>query len=441
LHGQGELDKAETYFERCVQSSGQDSPGRAKAYFRLGQVRFDRNDLAGARAFYERSLALHGDRAAPEDRAAVYSSLGLVEKVEDRGRRAVEHFEQALVAARESGNLLLVAAVLNNLGNLHRAQGGTEKALECLSQSIEARERAGDRHGLAICLNNIARIHFNRGEFSAVENATARALEIFEEIGDRKGVLTARCNLGEVRFLLGDFQQAQSLLKRNLELAERSNARLLLEHTRCNLARFELERGEAQLAEELLRLCLKTLPLDKAHELRNHVLINLAEALLDADRLEDAQDALEEALHLSSESRPGHVDLEELVTSRMRLYSVRGEPERAVDLGHSSIKSDPRAAPRWTRARLYRELGKAYRDLGPDWADRTEKYLALALEEFETMRCPHETAETLGQLSYYWKLLGEDDDSRDLEQRAETIFGQLGLPRRVSKLKELMEKE
>lgn len=439
LQRQGQLDKAEKYFQRCFRESASDPHIRAKACLRLGQVRYDRNDLAGARQFYRKSLDLYGDRAPPEDRAAVYSSLGLVEKKEEQFERAVERFEQALAAAGESGNLLLSAAILNNLGNLHRACGKTARALESLKKSIDARERAGDRHGLAICLNNVARVHFHRGEFGAAGSATERALRIFEEIGDRKGVLIAQSNLGDVRRVLGQLEEAESLLERSMALAERLKATEFFELTRINVARLMLDRSEPERAEELLRLSLKHLPAEQLHDVRCNILTYLAESLMERARLEDAEDALHEAWHLAGESGTAPNRHPELVAMRLRLFLLRGDPVQAVELGKTFLENEPTAVERLGMARFHRELGKAYRELGLEWADRTERHLFFALEELEAMGCPQEVAETLVQLSYYWLLLDEEREASDLRQRAETLFRDLGLDRRLRRLEKLLE--
>ena len=112
----------------------------------------------------------------------------------------------------------------------------------------------------------------------------------------------------------------------------------------------------------------------------------------------------------------------------MRLCRQRGEFEQVIDLGRAP--DDNEAGP-YETARRALELGAAYRDLGPDWADKTEKYLERSIREFEKMGCPVETSEALGELSLYWQLTGEETEALELLRRAEAILsaGQLG-PRR-----------
>ena len=55
------------------------------------------------------------------------------------------------------------------------------------------------------------------------------------------------------------------------------------------------------------------------------------------------------------------------------------------------------------------------------------------------MQCPQEIAESQAQLSYYWRLVDEEEGARDLQQRAEAIFQELGLDRRLAGLQERMQ--
>ena len=438
LQQQGKLEKAQEYFERWAREAGE--PGRdgspewlARACLRLGGIHFDRGDLELARRQFTKSLELYGPDTLPANLIPVYSGLGYVDKLENHPAAAVEWLEKALTAAEKAGNLLETATVLSNLGNLRRARGETEQAVNCLRKSIETRERAGDRQGLAICLNNMAQIQRQRGEFAPAQEATERALEVFEETGDSKGILISRCNLGEFLLRRGKPRQARAILEANLNLAEGLEATRLLETTLCHLARVQLALGETERAEELLRRCLRSLPLDKLQPLRSEALMLLAEALIELSRLEGAQDCLREIFDLHSDGSDPEKRAE-LFSVEIRLHRTKGELTEAMEAGNRFLEERGVGVDRYGISCLHRELGKVFRDLGPDWADRTEKHLDRALEEFELMGCPLEVAETLIHLGHYWNYLGERDRALDLWQRSEAFFVEAGLGHRLSEL-------
>ena len=90
----------------------------------------------------------------------------------------------------------------------------------------------------------------------------------------------------------------------------------------------------------------------------------------------------------------------------------------------------------WTRwaGRSHHELGRAYRELGPDWADRTEKELNTALRAFESMGSPHNAAAARADLAVYWRLLGEEGEADALFRRAEEDLRRVGAQKRIEEL-------
>ncbi|HVR75749.1 MAG TPA: hypothetical protein VMT52_15545, partial [Planctomycetota bacterium] len=89
------------------------------------------------------------------------------------------------------------------------------------------------------------------------------------------------------------------------------------------------------------------------------------------------------------------------------------------------------------RASFRHQLGRVYRELGPDWADQTEKNLGTALREFEAMGSPHNAAAVRADLGIYWQLLGEDADAKTHFERAEEEFRKAGALRRIDALRRL----
>ena len=124
----------------------------------------------------------------------------------------------------------------------------------------------------------------------------------------------------------------------------------------------------------------------------------------------------------------------------MRLFIARRDPEAAVDLAEAFLATLPPAIERLSRTRIQRQLGVAYRELGADWADRTEKYLELALREFERIGCPQEVAETKLELGTYWWLVDEEETARRLFTQAKDIYRTLGCEVRAVRVEKLLER-
>ena len=428
----GDLVRARECFETCLEGAGEDLPARALTSFRLAQVHLDAGDARSARSRFEESSRLYTDLGDTRQLAAIHSGLGIVEKREGRLREAISRFEEALRSAESSGSPGESATILNNLGNLHRALGNDAAAIDCLKRSLEARERAGDRQGLAICLNNLGRVHFHRGDLAASRKATEASLALFEEIGDRKGILIAGCNLGEAAGALGDFARAREILESTRRLAEASRLPRFVEASLVNIASLEADSGDNDAAASTARNALRTMPGDGAMELRSTALAILGGALLRLGDFEGAEDAIRESLESVRELELD-AKLPYPAAARVRWLVERGEPETAVREA-GAVLEKLAAAERIGDARFRLELGRAYRDLGPDWADRTEKNLLGALAAFEEMGSPHHAAEVRGELAVYWSLVGEDGEAEAQRAAQETALRKLGLSRRLDAL-------
>lgn len=427
LHRQGKLDEAKEYFNRCLAIAGKDTRVLAKTCYGLAGLFFDQRDLGQARKHFQKSLELYGKGAPPQDLVPLHLGLALIERLENNPQRSISRFKEALGLARKTGQLLDIARIQGNLANTYRTLGEMSAALEHLEESTRIRKLTGDRQGLAVCLNSLARIQTQRGEFQPALESTESALGIFEEVGDPKGMAITLCNIGELLLLRGRPREAREALERCSRLDRENDGTPLACNILFNQARVEMAVCEYERAEKLFQECLRRLPEGREQELEAHTLAGLAEVFLKKEMLEAAEDALQEAGGIAQDGA-GPESASELLGLRMRLCRQRGEFEQVIDLGRAP--DDNEAGP-YETARRALELGAAYRDLGPDWADKTEKYLERSIREFEKMGCPVETSEALGELSLYWQLTGEETEALELLRRAEAILsaGQLG-PRR-----------
>jgi tetratricopeptide (TPR) repeat protein len=159
------------------------------------------------------------------------------------------------------------------------------------------------------------------------------------------------------------------------------------------------------------------LPYDPPVELRAQALGVLAAASLALQGLEKAADALREAFDIARE-----LNLREkmgvLAGRQIRLLIQKGEPEAAAAFGKRFLSELEKGSDRHGLARFHRDLGCAYRELGPDWADLTEKYLNLALRAFDGMGSVFHAAVTRQELAAYWRLQGEEETADELTRQA-----------------------
>jgi serine/threonine protein kinase/tetratricopeptide (TPR) repeat protein len=416
----GELKPARECFERSLSLAGEKPELLARARYRLGGVRFEEGDLQSAVEHFQESLKLSRERDDLDGMAAAHSGLGLVEKRREALDSAAAHFREAIHCAERGSSPAQAATALNNLGNIQRALGNDQEAIGCFRRSLEIRERIGDRPGLAICLNNLSRVLGRRGQLSAAADAATRALRIFEEVGDRKGVLIASGNLGGFRLFAGDFAAAGEAFLRARGLAERLGDRRALADAGLCLGKLENSRGEPARAEAHLREGLRALPDEADQDLRAGLLAELAAARLAQADLEGASDAVREGLDSSPPA--GGQSRGVLLFASAEIELARGETEAALERAEEALSVFEPGGPRFESALAHRLVGRAYRDLGPDWVDRAEKHLGTALERFEEMGAEVEAAVTLRDIGVMWAALGEEGEAARFFRRADGVF-------------------
>jgi tetratricopeptide (TPR) repeat protein len=323
---------------------------------------------------------------------------------------------------------------LGNLGNIYRARGDDTRALKYLQLCRNARVQSGDRQGLAICLNNLAQVQSFRGEYRAAEDTTRNALETFQQIGDPKGTLIAACNLAAWLVPLGSFQEARELLIQERPRAHQLALPPIAAHIDWNMGMLLTALGSYDEADGVILQGLRELPSEKLGGLRSQLLCALAEVHIEIENLEIAEDCLREATELMDElkMREGKADLARL---RARLNTNRGAPDEALALCLSRLEQGGWDA--LGTALLHCETGRAYRELGPDWSDRTEQHLTLAIESFERMANPHRKAEAQFELGRYWRLCGEEDEANALFEDASTHLMTVGATLRARRFQQL----
>ena len=266
----------------------------------------------------------------------------------------------------------------------------------------------------------------HRGDYESACASTRRALATFREIGDKKGVIITLCNLGETLLALGRPIEARETLLENLTLAEEHGASRFRGNILSTLARIELMSGEIASAESYVRETLKSTPGDRPHATRTEVLTTLAETLLEVGRTEDANDALREAMDLT-DLDPEYEKRAHLLSVRVRSSREREGPQEALAYATSTDFGSRASQEAYGLARLDTEVGVVYRELGPEWADRTEKHLERAVRAFANMGCRVESAQALGQLTVYWQLVGDEALAEECYEEGHALLDSAGL--------------
>lgn len=294
-----------------------------------------KGDLAGARQAYEAALKL-----SPR-RIDALSNLGLACAGLHQYERAVQSFKEALeIAPRQP-------AVLFNLGITYLQAGQNENARRILAELVRTdQDNFRARHYLGVSLLKLNRIPEGMAELEAVVNAhpddldavytlcssyiqerqLGKAQQLIEGSLNHQDTAEAHLVEGSYYMAIQDYRQAVLQFRRSQEL----NA--ALPDLALHLGSAYAMTGSQDTAIQLFEARLKEKPSDF------EALGFLGWLYLEADRLEDAQHAMEKANHIKPND-PG------VLLQLGRLARKRGQFEQAAELLERVVAAKPRDVP------------------------------------------------------------------------------------------------
>ncbi len=234
LRAQGDLAGARPYYERALamreQALGPAHRDTATSLNNLGGLLQAQGDLAGARPYYERALAMREQALGAEhpDTALSLNHLGTLLQAQGDLAGARPYYERAL-AIREQAlgpNHPDTGISLNNLGGLLHAQGDLAGARLYYDRALAIGEQAlGPNHpDTAFSLNNLAALLHDLGDLAGARPYYERALAIWEQVlgPDHPDTATSLNNLGYLLRAQGDLQGARPYYERALAIRQRA---------------------------------------------------------------------------------------------------------------------------------------------------------------------------------------------------------------------------
>ncbi|MCU0264933.1 MAG: hypothetical protein MUC45_02300 [Actinomycetia bacterium] len=163
----GEYDTAEQLYREqlgILEELG-DAPVEVAHTLRyLGNVAFDRGDLAGARRLWQDSLAALEQCGDPTERMGVVNNLGVIAHLEGDQHEAIRRYEEALALAARTGDAEAAGRYQMNLGLATSAAGDHARGAELCRAGVRAFAELQDTWDLVDALESLAMVLGAAGE-------------------------------------------------------------------------------------------------------------------------------------------------------------------------------------------------------------------------------------------------------------------------------------
>jgi tetratricopeptide (TPR) repeat protein len=299
---------------------------------------------------------------------------------------AMGHFRAAHELFKEASDKGGIAGTLDDIGQVHWLRGAYPKALEFHRQALAIRRELGDSRSIALSLANIGRVHQDSGAFSAASRHFNEASELRGSIGDRAGMIQSLCDLGGVQ--VADGAQAKAL-----EVYEEAKT-------------IAVEIGD--------KLALAD------------VLAGQGKCLAAMGKYSDAIEALLEgkAIAQSLGHRLGASDCHRRLAET---YLMIGDASQATDNAKRALSLGKMVGSRLHVGSAYRVLAEATfsKDKSPESLRTADEQFRKAVEILADMKNELELARTYRSYARHRIVVGNEEEAKNLRQRADEIFDRL----------------
>ena len=163
----------------------------------FGEIEAGRNDVAAAKAMFERALPLHEQTRAPDDPAIANTlvNLGVIQAMLGKSLEGRPFMERAVAILEKHADT--EADALNNarmgLANVYAQQGDYAKTAELFRRSLDYYRQSPDpkQRRLSVALGNLAIITFNSGDVSQAKTYYQECIAIIERnVGKDSGEMS-----------------------------------------------------------------------------------------------------------------------------------------------------------------------------------------------------------------------------------------------------------
>ncbi|MHA4812846.1 AfsR/SARP family transcriptional regulator [Streptomyces aculeolatus] len=165
------------------------------------------------------------ERGRPEYVSHLSSILHRHLRTRGRYHDALALHDQAVSAARVTGQHVTELEALTGLGHIHRRQGRYAQAGEHYQRALRIARATGHHHGELDALSGLGQIYLLQGRRAQAGDHYQRALRIARATGHHHGELDALTGLGHIHRLQGRRTQATGLFEQALRVANAAGHR------------------------------------------------------------------------------------------------------------------------------------------------------------------------------------------------------------------------
>jgi len=229
LHTRNLVEASRLFSQLAQHAARGDAEGEAAAYHQLGRIAEEQRDLATARDWYLKSLAIKEQQGNLRGAASTYHQLGRIAEEQRDFATARDWYLKSLAISEQQGNLHGAAITYHQLGMIAQKQQDFVAARDWYLKSLAIEEQQGNLHGAASTYHQLGRIAEEQRDLATSRDWYLKSLAIEEQQGNLHGAAITYVQLGNIAALQGSFADSVRWLIRSIAAFRQTNDQHLAE--------------------------------------------------------------------------------------------------------------------------------------------------------------------------------------------------------------------
>ena len=357
---QGETDTAIALYRNIIDHTSALPLELAQTHLELALVYEQQREMQTAIKQWKAALTIYESERYHAQAARLYCDIGGARRYLGQGKRAVQEYEQALMMLSSIEDEATRGIVVSNAAIAYADLGDVDSAEAFFDESIQIAHRLKDRAAEATRRGNYGWFLLSSGRPQRAITTLEQALQLSEETGLELQSAVQTDNLGLAYDNMDNPAQAlsyhQNALARINELDNPHWAGII----KINTANTWLTLGDAAQARSLLRQAMMSGRQKSDVEVIVRGLIGQTRLALADQQPQEADELLEEAIHLARRA-----DMRRQLAEALQVYS-----EQQAALDHTD-----RSLTLWDEAqKLFTIMQMPEANLEPTWLKEKSEY-------------------------------------------------------------------
>jgi len=225
------VSDAETMFKNIY-----DNLGITKCYNLKGSIYGERGDLAEAKQFFLKGLALINPLSDLELAANLNTNLGIIDSIQGNKDDARKHFKNALLIYNKLDNRIRIAEVNHNLGMTLFESKQYDSALRAFDEGIEIAKKGRFVSVLSQLYLGKSQVLIAQNDFKSAAVFTDKAFEISHKVDDKLTFADLYKVKGIIDRQLKNYKLSESFLLNSLRINKSLKNQMNVAETSLELA-------------------------------------------------------------------------------------------------------------------------------------------------------------------------------------------------------------